>query len=67
MPLLFSIVLATGMVFGFNMRDTLRNKRDITTVIERNDRLEEIIDLINSKYVDSVNSNLLYKDAVNGI
>jgi carboxyl-terminal processing protease len=67
MPLLFSIVLATGMVFGFNLRDTLRNKRDIATVIERNDRLEEIIDLINAKYVDSVNSNLLYKDAVTGI
>ncbi len=67
MPLLFSIVLVTGMVFGFNLRDSLRNKRDITTVIERNDRLEEIIDLINAKYVDSVKSNLLYKDAVNGI
>ncbi len=67
MPLLFSIVLATGMVFGFNLRDTLRNKRDIATVIERNDRLEEIIDLIHAKYVDSVNNNLLYKNAVTGI
>ena len=67
MPLLFSIVLATGMVFGFNLRDTLRNKRDIGTVMERNDRLEEIIDLIHAKYVDSVNNNLLYKNAVTGI
>ena len=66
-PLLFSIVLVTGMVFGFNLRDTLRNKRNIATVIERNDRLEEIIDLINAKYVDTVKSNLLYKDAVAGI
>ena len=55
------------MVFGFNLRDTLRNKRDIGTAIERNDRLEEIIDLINEKYVDTVNSNLLYKDAISGI
>ncbi|MGN6566658.1 MAG: S41 family peptidase [Flavipsychrobacter sp.] len=67
MPLLFSIVLIAGMTLGFNLRDTLRNKRDIQTIIERNDRLEEIIDLINEKYVDSVNSNLLYKDAVTGI
>ncbi len=67
MPLLFSIVLATGMVFGFNLRDTLRNKRDIGTVMERNDRLEEIIDLIHAKYVDSVNNNLLYNNAVTGI
>ena len=55
------------MILGFNLRDTLRNKRSIGTVIERNDRLEEIIDLINEKYVDTVNSNLLYKEAVSGI
>ncbi|MBS1688636.1 MAG: PDZ domain-containing protein, partial [Bacteroidetes bacterium] len=67
MPLLFSVVLIVGMTLGFNLRDTLRNKRDIQTIIERNDRLEEIIDLINEKYVDSVNTNVLYKDAVTGI
>ena len=55
------------MVFGFNLHDTLRNKRDIATVIQRNDRLEEIIDLINEKYVDTVNNNQLYSDAVSGI
>ena len=66
-PLLFSVVLVAGMVFGFNLRDSLRNKRNIGTVIQRNDRLEEIIDLINQKYVDTVNNNLLYKDAVSGI
>lgn len=66
-PLLFALVLITGMTLGFNLRDTLRNKRDIQAIIERNDRLEEIIDLINEKYVDTVNTNLLYKDAVTGI
>ena len=66
-PLLFSLVLVVGMVLGFNLRDSLRNKRDITTVMRRNDRLEEIINLINEKYVDTVNSNTLYKDAVTGI
>ncbi len=66
-PLLFSVVLVAGMIFGFNLRDSLRNKRNIGTVIQRNDRLEEIIDLINQKYVDTVNNNLLYKDAVSGI
>lgn len=66
-PLLFSIILISGMVLGFNLRDTLRQKRDIQTVIERNDRLEQIIDLIGEKYVDSVNTNLLYEDAINGI
>ena len=56
-----------GMVLGFNLRDSLRSKRSIETVIERNDRLEQIIDLINEKYVDSVNTNALYEDAVDGI
>jgi carboxyl-terminal processing protease len=45
-PLFFAIVLMVGMVIGFNLRDSLRNKRDIATIISRNDRLEEIIDLI---------------------
>jgi len=67
MPLLFSLVLIVGMIFGFDLRDTLRNKRDIQAVIERNDRLEEIIDLIHDKYVDTVNNNGLYKEAINGI
>ncbi len=55
------------MVLGFNLRDTLRNKRDIDAIIQRNDRLEEIIDLINAKYVDSVDGNVLYSDAISGI
>lgn len=67
MPLLFSLILILGMVLGFNLRDTLRSKRDINTVIERNDRLEQVIDLINEKYVDSVNGDNLYKDAITGI
>lgn len=66
-PLLFSLILIIGMTLGFNLRDTLRNKRDIQAVIERNDRLEEMIDLINEKYVDSVNGNNLYSDAITGI
>lgn len=66
-PLLFSLVLIFGMVIGFNLRDSLRNKRDIATVIQRNDRLEELIGLIKEKYVDTVNTNTLYKDAVTGL
>lgn len=55
------------MILGFNLRDTLRSKRDIQTIIQRNDRLEKIIDLVNEKFVDTVNSNLIYQDAINGI
>lgn len=66
-PLLFSFIMIFGMVLGFQLRDSLRYKRDISTIIERNDRLEQIIDLVKEKYVDSVNTNALYNDAVNGI
>lgn len=67
LPLLFSVVLILGMVLGFKLKDSLRNKKDFTTIIQRNDRLEDIIELIEQKYVDTVNSNELYADAVNGI
>jgi carboxyl-terminal processing protease len=66
-PLLFAIVLVAGMVLGFNLKESLRNKRDIQSAIQRSDRLEQIIDLIKEKYVDTINSNYLYGDAVNGI
>jgi carboxyl-terminal processing protease len=66
-PLFFSVVMVAGMVLGFNLRDTLRNKRDVSTVFQRNDRLEEIIDLIGDKYVDSVDRNMLYKNSISGI
>lgn len=67
MPLSFSLVLVVGMILGFNLRDTLRSKRDISTVIQRNDRLDEIIDLVTDKYVDTINNNVLYQDALSGI
>ncbi len=60
-PLFFSVVMVVGMMLGYNMRDSLR-KHD-----PRQDRLNKIIDLINNKYVDTINSNLMYKDAVSGI
>lgn len=66
-PVLFAVALSLGMTLGFNLRDTLRNKRDIGALIERNDRLEEIIDLIRERYVDTVDVNNLYHDAVEGI
>lgn len=66
-PVIFSLILIAGMVLGFNLHDTLRNKRDISAVTSRNDKLEELIDLINERYVDSVNNNKLYTEAISGI
>jgi C-terminal peptidase (prc) len=66
-PLICALVLVLGMVLGFNLRDTLRSKRDIINISTRNDRLEQIIDLVAEKYVDTVDANKLYEDAIKGI
>lgn len=66
-PLIAASIMVTGMVIGFQLRDTLRNKRDIKNAVERSDRLEQLIDLISAHYVDSVNTGGLYKDAITGI
>ncbi len=66
-PLTFSVILILGILIGFQLNKYLAKKRPISNVVERNDRLEEIIDIISTKYVDSVNTDSLYEDAVNGI
>lgn len=66
-PFIAAVILVVGMVIGFQLRDTLRNKRSITYAVERNDRLEQLIDLIQTHYVDSINAASLYGDAVKGI
>ncbi len=66
-PLLFALVMVLGMFLGFKLRDTLRNKKDFITIIQRNDDIQEIIDLVNSKYVDTVNNDKIHEDAIQGI
>lgn len=66
-PLTFSVILILGILIGFQLNKYLAKKRPISNVVERNDRLEEIIDIIGSKYVDSVSADSLYEDAVSGI
>lgn len=66
-PLTFSVILILGILIGFQLNKYLANKRPISNALERNDRLEEIIDIIGARYVDSVNADSLYEDAVTGI
>jgi len=66
-PFIFSLVLVAGMLIGFFLNQLLSNKRPISAIINQNDPLEEIIELISDRYVDSVNTDSLYADAVNGI
>lgn len=66
-PLLLALVMIIGLVGGFYLNKLTGNKRDFATILDRNDRLEEMIDIISEKYVDSVSSDSLYNDAINGI
>lgn len=66
-PLLLALVMIIGLVGGFYLNKLTGNKRDFATILERNDRLEEMIDIISEKYVDSISPDSLYNDAINGI
>lgn len=66
-PLMLAIVLIVGLIAGFYLNKYLGSKRDFATILERNDRLEEMIDIIHEKYVDSISSDSLYNDAIEGI
>lgn len=66
-PLLLALVMIIGLVGGFYLNKLTGNKRDFATILERNDRLEEMIDIISEKYVDSISPDSLYTDAINGI
>ncbi len=66
-PLIAAAIMMAGMVLGFQLRDTLRSKRDIKQAVERTDRLEQLIDIISTNYVDSIQRGSLYSDAVKGI
>jgi carboxyl-terminal processing protease len=66
-PLYYAIVLVAGILIGFYLNNLLANKRSFSAIIHNNDPLEEIIELISDQYVDSINRDSLYADAVNGI
>lgn len=52
LPLLFSITMIAGMYLGYKMRDNMPGKSFFYT--EKHRPIQEIMDLIESKYVDDV-------------
>lgn len=67
LPFGAAMLLALGMILGTKLQESLRNKRDLKFTGERSDRLEQLIDLIKERYVDSISTDDLYNDAVGGI
>lgn len=67
LPLLFSLALALGMLLGFKLRDEAGYKSTIFLHPFGNGAVQEILNLVDVKYVDSVNTRELRKDAIQGI
>jgi len=63
LPLIFSIVLIAGMFLGYRLRGNSSGKNDFFA-INRRSSLQEALDLIKLKYVDSVHIDSLEGKAI---
>lgn len=63
LPLLFAIVMIIGMRVGYRLRDDIPNSQGFFQSGKRSS-LQEVIDLVRTKYVDPVNTDTLTDDAV---
>jgi carboxyl-terminal processing protease len=61
-PLLFSIAVVAGMLIGYKLRDTQPGKSFFS--FERPRPVQEVMNLINNKYVDDVKMNELTDSAI---
>src|SRR6188768_4281622 len=62
LPLLFSLSMIVGMYFGYKMRDNMPGKSFFFA--EKRRPVQEIMDLINSRYVDDVMMDSLADTAI---
>jgi carboxyl-terminal processing protease len=62
LPLLFSITMAAGLFLGYTMRDNMPGKSFF--YMEKRRPLQEIMDLIQNKYVDEVKTTSLADTAI---
>ncbi|HTQ29246.1 MAG TPA: S41 family peptidase [Puia sp.] len=65
LPLLFALIMIVGMVIGYRLYPNTNTNGFFKT--RKATRVQEVIDLVNMKYVDSVNMDSLSEDAINGL
>jgi carboxyl-terminal processing protease len=65
LPLLFSITMVAGMFLGYKMRDAMPGKGFF--FMQKNRPVQEVLDLVNNKYVDSVGMDALGDTAIQAI
>lgn len=66
LPLIFSLVMISGMFFGFKLHQQTGSTKGFFTKDKRS-ALQEALDLIRSRYVDSVGIDSLQDDAMEGL
>ncbi|HMH34728.1 MAG TPA: S41 family peptidase, partial [Puia sp.] len=64
-PLLFAVIMITGMFFGYRLYENTNTKGFLK--IRKLNRVQEVMDLVNMKYVDSVNMDSLGEEAIHGV
>jgi carboxyl-terminal processing protease len=67
LPLLFSLVMILGMFFGYKLRDNMGFNRKGFFAKEKTTPVQEVLNLIHSRYVDSVGIDTLGTKAINVI
>lgn len=63
LPLLFAIVLIGGMWIGSGLRKNIPSSRGIFAT-NRTTSLQEVVDLLNTKYVDKISTDTLTDEAI---
>lgn len=66
LPLIFSLVMISGMFFGFKLHQQTGSTKGFFKK-DRRSSLQEALDLIRSRYVDSVGIDSLQDDAMQGL
>ncbi len=62
LPLLFSVAVVAGMLIGYKLRDTQPGKSFFS--LEKARPVQEVLNLINNKYVDEVKTNAISDSAI---
>ncbi|GGA91567.1 S41 family peptidase [Puia dinghuensis] len=65
LPLLFAIVMIVGMIIGFRLRGNIRPTGIF--VARKPTPVQEVMDLINMNYVDSISPDTIAGDAIEGM
>jgi carboxyl-terminal processing protease len=65
LPLLFAIVAIVGMLIGFRLRGNIHSNAFFKT--RKSSTVEEVLNLVNNYYVDSVSTDTLGDNAITGM